>query len=81
VKPFEIQIALSETIIQELLWRALRPDAIMMMPSFNAAVEQQIAQIGPPPAGAQVAGISVFSVNDQLYAEITYTQLSEKQAG
>ena len=81
MKPYEIQIALNETVVQELLWRALQPDAIVMMPAFTAALEQQFAQVGPPPAGAQVSGISVVSNGDQLYAEITYTQLSEKQVG
>jgi hypothetical protein len=76
MKSYEIRIELTDTIVQELLWHAFLPDSLVMMPAFNDALEQQYAELGPPPKGAQVSGISVASENGSAYAEITYTQVS-----
>jgi hypothetical protein len=69
----ELRIELTEMIIQELLWRALAPGGIELMPNFNAALEEQYAQVGAPPEGAQITGMSVTRIDDRMYAEITYT--------
>jgi hypothetical protein len=74
MQPLELRVELTEIMIQELLWRALSPDGLVLMPNFNTALEQQYAQVGAPPEGAQVSGISVTRINDRIYAEITYTQ-------
>ena len=73
MQPFELRVELTEIMIQELLWRVLSPDGIVLMPNFTAALEQQYAQVGAPPDGAQVSGISVTTLNGRIYAEITYT--------
>ena len=72
MQPYEIRIELTDTIVQELLWRTLMPDSLAMTPRLNDALEQQYALIGPPPEGAQLAGVSVTMENDRVYAEITY---------
>ena len=73
MRPLELRVELTEIMIQELLWRALAPGGLVLMPNFNAALEQQYAQVGAPPEGAQVSGVSVTTVKDRMYAEITYT--------
>jgi hypothetical protein len=73
MQPLELRVELTEIMIQELLWRVLSPAGIVLMPNFTAALEQQYAQVGAPPDGAQVSGISVTTLNDRIYAEITYT--------
>ena len=73
MRPLELRIELTEYMIQELLWRALAPGGLVLMPNFNAALEQQHAQVGAPPEGAQVSGVSVTTINGRIYAEITYT--------
>jgi hypothetical protein len=75
MNPYEIRIELTDTIVQELLWRALQPDSFEMMPTFNDALEQQYTQHGPPPKGAQVSGVSVARDGGQMYTEITYSQV------
>jgi hypothetical protein len=80
MKTYEFRIELTDRIIQELLWQALTPDdSIVMMPFLNDALEQQYAQIGPPPTGAQISGISVSIREDGVYAEITYTQVAHER--
>jgi hypothetical protein len=74
MQPLELRVELTESIIQELLWRVLSPGSLVLMPNFNAALEQQYAQVGAPPKGAQVSGISVSTINDRIYVEIAYTQ-------
>jgi len=74
MRSYEIRIELTDRIIQELLWRALQPEAVVMTPMLNDALEQQYALAGPPPDGAQLSGLSVTMENDRVYAEITYTQ-------
>jgi hypothetical protein len=74
MQPLELRIELTESIIQELLWRVLSPAGLVLMPNFNAALEQQHAQVGAPPEGAEVSGISVSTIKDRIFAEITYTQ-------
>jgi len=73
MRPLELRVELTEIMIQELLWRALSPDALVLMPNFHAALEQQYAQVGAPPEGAQVSGVSVTTINGRMFAEITYT--------
>jgi hypothetical protein len=81
MKTYEFRIELTDQIIQELLWQALTPDdSIVMTPFLNDALEQQYAQIGAPPAGAQLSGISVSTREDGVYAEITYTQVEHERA-
>ena len=74
MQPLELQIELTEIMLQELLWRVLSPGDLVLTPNFNAALEQQYAQVGAPAEGAHVSGISVTRINDRLYAEITYTE-------
>jgi hypothetical protein len=74
MQPVELRVELTEIMIQELLWRVLSPGGLALMPNFNAALEQQYAQVGAPTDTAQISGISVTKINDRIYAEITYTQ-------
>lgn len=73
MEPYELRVELNEIAIQELLWRTLLPDGIVTMPIFNRALEQQYAQFGQPPEGAQVTGVSITIENNRVFAEITYT--------
>ncbi len=74
MEPLEIRIELNELMLQELLWRALVPNGLALIPTLNAALEQQYEQVGAPPAGAQVTGISVTTENGRTFAEITFTK-------
>ena len=78
MKRYEIRVELTDRMVQELMWRALIPDAITMMPTFNEAVEQQHAQLGPPPEGARISGVSVTTEEDRMYAELTYALPDEE---
>jgi hypothetical protein len=80
MKPYEIRIELTDRMVQELMWRALMPDSISMMPTFNEAVEQQHAQLGPPPDGARISGVSVTTEDDRMYAEISYAPVGDEPA-
>jgi hypothetical protein len=74
MESLELRIELNELMLQELLWRALVPDGLALMPALNAALERQYEQVGTPPAGAQVTGISITTENGRTFAEITFTQ-------
>ena len=73
MKPYELRIELNDVIVQELIWHAIEPGAITMTRALNEAIEQQQAQLGPPPEGARVSGVSVVSEQGRMYAEIAYT--------
>ena len=72
MQTIELRIELNETIIQELVWRALSPADLVLMPAFHAALESEYARAGTPPAGALLSGVSVSTCAGQLYAEITF---------
>jgi hypothetical protein len=80
MKPYEIRVELTDRMVQELMWRALMPDSIAMMPTFNEAVEQQHAQLGPPPQGARISGVSVTAEEGSMFAEITYALADDEQS-
>jgi hypothetical protein len=72
MEPYEIQFPLSEESARELLWRALAPDATVLTPALNKAVEQARQMLGRPTEGLQLSSISVTTVNGVLYAELGY---------
>lgn len=71
---FELRIEITELIAQELLWRALVPDGIVLLGALHKAIVQQQEQLGVVSTGYEVSGVSVVQGNGSLYAEITYTR-------
>ncbi|NTU79248.1 MAG: hypothetical protein HGA45_07565 [Chloroflexales bacterium] len=71
---FAVRIELSDTIIQELLWRALMPEASVRTPTLNAELERRFAQLGGPPEAAQLTGVSVTIDGARVEAELEYTE-------
>lgn len=78
MQTIEVRISLTDIMLQELLWRALLPEASVRMPSFKEAVQQHQARAGLSQENAQVSGVSVVIEQDKVYGEITYTTGGEE---
>lgn len=74
----ELRIPVTEEMVRELLWRALTPDAIVMLHDLNDALEQHDAPFRTSPEMYQITGISVTTENGVMYAEIKYAQVTEE---
>ena len=73
MQSIEVRINLPDIMIQELLWRALMPEASTRMPVFNEAMHQHVSRAGGSWQAAQVSGVSVVIEQDKVFAEITLT--------
>ena len=71
---FELRIEITKVIAQELLWRALAPEGIVLLGALHKAIVQQQELLGVVSTGYAVSGVSVIQGNGSTYAEITYTR-------
>jgi hypothetical protein len=78
---YEVRIELSDTMIQELLRRALLPEASVRTPMLNAELERRFAQLGGPPDTAQLTGVSVTVDGERIEAELEYTEPDAQSVG
>ncbi|HEU4324372.1 MAG TPA: hypothetical protein VFS21_14560 [Roseiflexaceae bacterium] len=73
VNQIELRIELTEELLRELLWRALTPDAIVMMGALSAAITKQQERQNVSTAGYQLTSISVTLEGGSAFAELGYT--------
>jgi hypothetical protein len=69
----ELRIVVTEEMIQELLWHALTPEAVVMLATLYDAIAQQQAQQGISLEDYQLTGISTTFEDGGVYAELSYT--------
>lgn len=77
--PLTLRIELSDVSIQELVWKALNPDGLVMMHYFNKSFEQAQEQLGQALENMQITGVSATIEDGRVFAEITYTPVSNEQ--
>ena len=72
MEPREIRMELTEEMVQELLWRTLQPDALVIARAFNEALAQHAEMIGVAPDGMPLTGVNVTFEQGKVFAELTY---------
>jgi hypothetical protein len=79
---YEVRVELSDTMIQELIRRALLPaEASVRMPTFNAELQRRCNMVGGPPDTAQLTGVSVTISGERIEAELEYTEPDALRVG
>jgi hypothetical protein len=78
---YEVRVELTDTMIQELLRRALLPEASVRMPMLNAELERRFNQVGGPPETALLTGVSVTVDGERIEAELEYTEPDAQAVG
>lgn len=72
MEPREIRMELTEVMLQEVLWNALSPGAIVMMQEFNNTLAQHAEMIGVAPENTPLTGVNVTFEQGKVFAELTY---------
>jgi hypothetical protein len=77
VNQVELRFELDEDLLRELLWRALTPDAIVMMGGLSEAITRAQEHQRVSIAGCQLTGVSVTYEQGRPFAELGYTRRAQ----
>jgi membrane protease subunit (stomatin/prohibitin family) len=68
-------------MVQDLLWRTLSPESIVMTRALNDAIAEQEQRLGVSTDGCQVVSISVTHEAQSMYAELGYARTGIESQG